>query len=103
MTDQDKNKALKYLANGIDYRVIIMDMARATKDEQFINKCHELIKLQSYADRKKDLEMKILQTLEKIDILDSHLKQGLLDEDYIMQFANDYFKTVKRIEKELIK
>lgn len=96
-----KSKILKYIEYGIDDKIILLEMIRATGDDGFIRQCEQLIGLQTPLIAK-DLEQKFEKVANKINSLDEHLKDGE-DESLIMDLANKHYNTLRKIEIEMSK
>lgn len=100
--EMDKEKIITYLECGISLESVVKEMANSTGDSGFIEKVEHLLNLQQFPTKEKDLRFKFDNLAEKINMLDEHIKQGL-DENIAMSIGEKYFKTLKRLEKAMIK
>lgn len=93
----DKKKIINYLESGISLESVVKELISDENDQEFKNKVDQLLELQQYPDKKKDLELKQYILNKKFEMLDDYFKLDHYDDNYIECLGVKYLKTLQRL------
>lgn len=97
----NKEKIIEYLESGISLESVVLELV-SEQDKEFQDQVKKLLEIQTFQDKKKDLDLKFHVLTEKINMLDHYIKQGH-NTEYYLHLANKYWITVQRMQKAINK